>query len=64
MIYLTQENIEAILEITKKFPSTNSFGIEQDSSSGIGSTTTLTVDTMVGELRGKFIVEISGLEKW
>jgi hypothetical protein len=35
-----------------------------DNSSGIGSIMTLTVETTVEGLAGKFTVEISGVENW
>lgn len=63
-MYLCIEEVEQILEVMKKFPNTSSFALEQDSSSGIGSTTSLTFQTQVNGLDGEFTVEISSVENW
>jgi hypothetical protein len=63
-MYIHKEDAEKILEIMHKFPDAESFYLETDSSSGIGSTVTLTVTTNVNGLRGEFKTEISGVENW
>jgi len=63
-MYILIEEVEKILEVMKKFPDADNFYLESDSSSGIGTTTTLTVSTTVEGLDGKFTVEISGAENW
>jgi hypothetical protein len=63
-MYLCIEEVEKILEIMKKFPEAGSFFLESDSSSGIGSTTTLTIRTRINGLDGEFKTEISGVENW
>lgn len=63
-MYICIEEVEKILEIMKKFPDADSFCLESDSSSGIGSTTTLTVRTQVNDLYGEFKTEISSVENW
>ena len=63
-MYINKEEVEKILAVMEKFPETSSFVLESDSSSGIGSTITLTVQTQVNGLDGEFTVEISGVENW
>jgi hypothetical protein len=63
-MYIDKQDVEKILEVMNKFPDARSFALAQDSSSGIGSVTTLTVHTQINELDGEFTVEISGVENW
>ena len=63
-MYLCKEEVEKILEIMNKFPNAKNFMLEQDSSSGIGSVTNLTVFTEVNGYNGEFKIEISGVENW
>ena len=63
-MYITRIDVEKILEVMDKFPEADSFCLESDSSSGIGSTTTLTIQTQVNGLYGVFRTEISGVENW
>jgi hypothetical protein len=63
-MYITKEDIEKILEVMNKFPTETTYCLKSDSSSGIGSTMTLTLQTTVEGLSGEFTVEISGVEDW
>ena len=63
-MYLCKDEVVKILEIMDKFPEAISFKLLQDNSSGIGSVTSLVVDTKVNGLDGEFKVEISGIENW
>jgi hypothetical protein len=63
-MYINKEEVLKILSVMEKFPDTSSFVLESDSSSGIGSTITLTVQTTINEIDGEFMVEISGVENW
>lgn len=63
-MYLCKEEVEKILEIMNRFPDAKNFMLEQDSSSGIGSVTSLTVFTEVSGYDGEFKIEISGVENW
>ena len=63
-MYLCKNEVVKILEIMEKFPEATSFKLLQDNSSGIGSVTSLVVDTKVNGLDGEFKVEISGVENW
>jgi hypothetical protein len=63
-MYILIEEVEKILEVMKKFPDAASFFLESDSTSGIGSTVTLTVRTQVNGFDGTFKTEISGVENW
>lgn len=63
-MYLCKEEVEKILEIMNKFPDAKNFYLEQDSSSGIGAVTSLTVFTEVNGYDGEFKIEISGVENW
>jgi hypothetical protein len=53
-----------MLEVLEKFPEVEVVDVEVDSSSGIGSVTTMKFDTEVSNVKGSFEVEISGVEKW
>jgi len=59
-----KRDVEKILEVMNKFPDAESFALAQESSSGIGSVTTLTVRTQVNGFDGDFTIEISGVENW
>ena len=63
-MYITKKDVEKILEVMNKFPEDTKYLLESDSSSGIGSTMTLTLQTTVEGLAGEFTVEISGVEDW
>jgi hypothetical protein len=63
-MYITKKDVEKILEVMNKFPKDTKYLLESDSSSGIGSTMTLTLETTVEGLAGEFTVEISGVEDW
>ena len=60
MMYIDKQDVEKILEVMNKFPDAR-FALEQSSSLGIGSITTLTVHTQVNGFDGEFTVEISGV---
>ena len=64
MMYIHKRDVEKILEVMNKFPDAESFALAQESSSGIGSVTTLTVRTQVNGFDGDFTIEISGVENW
>ena len=63
-MYLVKEEVEKILKIMNDFPTATCFQLEQDSSSGIGQITKLTVSTNVNGYDGEFTTEISGVENW
>ena len=63
-MYICKDEVVKILNAMDKFPEATSFELLQDSSSGIGSVTSLTVHTTVNGLDGEFKVEISGVENW
>lgn len=63
-MYLCRDEVRKILDTMEKFPETDSFELIQDGHSGIGSTTTLVVHTVVNGLEGEFRTEISGVENW
>ena len=63
-MYLCRDEVVKILETMDKFPEATSFELLQDNSSGIGSVTSLVVNTKVNGLAGEFKVEISGIENW
>jgi len=64
LMHLSKEEVLKILEVMEKFPEAGCFELKQDSDSGIGSITTLTVFTEVNGIEGKFTIEISGIENW
>ena len=63
-MYITKKDVEKILDVMNKFPKDTTYCLESDSSSGIGSTITLTLKTTVEGLAGEFTIEISGVEDW
>lgn len=63
-MYITKKDVEKILDVMNKFPKDTTYVLESDSSSGIGSTMTLTLQTTVEGLAGEFTVEIGGVEDW
>lgn len=63
-MYLKRKDIEKILDVLDKFPDVNTFEINQENESGIGSITTMTFDQTVNGSNGSFKVEISGVEDW
>lgn len=64
MMYICKQEVEKILEVMNKFPDASSYVLEQESASGIGSITSLTVRTQVNGFDGEFKIEISGVENW
>jgi hypothetical protein len=63
-MYLTRKDIEKISSILAEFPDLDVFEINQDSSSGIGSCTSITFAREISGIKGSFEVEISGVEDW
>jgi hypothetical protein len=61
---LHRKDIEKIKSVLDQFPDLDIFEIEQDSSSGIGSVTTITFARELNSHRGSFTIEISGVEDW
>jgi hypothetical protein len=61
---LHRKDIEKIKSILDQFSDLDVFEIEQDSSSGIGSVTTMTFARELNGHRGSFEIEISGVEDW
>jgi hypothetical protein len=63
-MHLHKQDLEKMLGILQKFPDTETVKVKQDSSSGIGTTTTMRFSTTVNNVEGDFIVTISGVENW
>jgi hypothetical protein len=63
-IFLTRKDIEKIKDVLNQFPDLDVFELEQDSSSGIGSVTSMTFAREINGLRGSFQIEVSGIENW
>jgi hypothetical protein len=63
-MYLHRAELKKMLEILEKFPEVEVVDVEVDSSSGIGSVTTIKFDTKVNGVEGSFEVEIAGVETW
>jgi hypothetical protein len=61
---LHRKDVEKIKSILDQFPDLDIFEIEQDSSSGIGSVTTMTFARELNGYRGSFEIEIAGVEDW
>ena len=63
-MYLNRKDLEKIKDVLDKFPEIDNFELEQESGSGIGSVTLMTIFTDVNGAKGSFTVEISGVEDW
>lgn len=63
-MYITKKDVEKILDVMNKFSKDTTYVLESDSSSGIGSTMTLTLKTIIEGMEGEFTVEIGGVEDW
>ena len=63
-MFLTRKDIEKIKDVLDQFPDLDLFELEQDSSSGIGSVTSMTFSREINGLRGSFQIEVSGIENW
>jgi hypothetical protein len=63
-MYLHKEELKKMLEILEQFSEVEIVDVEVDSSSGIGSVTTMKFNTEVNGVNGTFEVEISGVENW
>jgi len=64
MSYILKQDAETMLELMNKFPDHDAFLLSIDSTSGIGSTITLTIDVIVNDVAGKFTMEVTGSEAW
>ena len=63
-MYLHKDDLKLISEIVAEFPEIKTFRLEQDSSSGIGSTLHLIIVTKVMGREAEVKFEISGVEDW
>ncbi len=63
-MYLHRDDIKRMMEIFNKFPDVEVAEITQDRSSGIGSHTTMTIETKVNDQPGRFEVVVSSVENW
>lgn len=63
-MYLHKDDLKLISEIIAEFPDVETFRLESDSSSGIGSTLHLFVTTEVMGRLAEIKFDISGVENW
>lgn len=63
-MYLHRDDISKIMELFEKFPDVEVAEILQDNSSGIGSHTTMSIETEVNGVRGKLEMVVSSVENW
>jgi hypothetical protein len=63
-MFLNRKDIDKIKSVLDQFPDLDVFELEQESGSGIGTTTTMTFARNMSGLRGSFQIEISGVEDW
>ena len=61
---LNRKDIEKIKDVLDQFSDLDVFELEQDSSSGIGSVTTMTFARELNGHCGSFEIEVSGVEEW
>jgi hypothetical protein len=63
-MYLHREDLKKMLEILEKFPDVAVVNVESDTSSGIGSHTTMQIVTTVNGIGGTLEVVVSSVENW
>lgn len=63
-MYLHKRDIEQIADILKEFPDVETFELDADTSSGIGSKVTMKFHHKVNSIDGEFSVEIGNVENW
>jgi hypothetical protein len=63
-MYLHRDDVKKMMEIFDKFPDAEVAEVLQDSSSGIGSHTTMIVDAEINGVPGRFEVVLSSVENW
>ena len=63
-MYLHPDDVKLISEIMAEYPDAQSFRLDSDSSSGIGTTLTLIVATKINRRPAEVSFEISGVENW
>lgn len=63
-IHLHIDDLKMMLETLEKFPEVEMVEVKQDNSSGIGSHTTMVIDTTVNGVRGSLEVVVSSVENW
>lgn len=64
MMYITQKEVEKILDIMVEFPEANSYRLEVENSNGIGDIVSLTMDMKLNDRKTKVTIEIRGVEDW
>ena len=63
-MYLHREDLKKMLEILEKFPEVDVVDVLVDTSSGIGSHTTMQLVTQVNGIDGTLEVVVSSVENW
>lgn len=63
-MYLHRDDIKKMLEVLEKFPDAETVEVLSDSSSGIGSVTTMRLPVLVNDVSGTLEVVISSVENW
>ena len=63
-MYITRQEVEKILAVMTEFDDAQSYRLEADNSSGIGSVLTLTMKMELRNRPAEIRVEITGVENW
>lgn len=63
-IQLTREDLNKINNVIEQCKDVDQFEFIYDGSSGIGYTLDLQIDAHVNGVKGKFVFNIIGVEKW
>ncbi len=63
-MYITRKDVEKILAVMTEFDDAQSYCLEADNSSGIGSVLTLTMKMELHNRSAEVRVEITGVENW
>jgi hypothetical protein len=62
--YILREQVEQVLAVMNHFADHDAFLVDIDSSSGIGTTITLSLNIIHQGVAGKFTVDVTGPDTW
>lgn len=64
MSYILKQDVKTMLDLMEAFPDHDAFLVDIDSSNGIGTNITLTVDVIYNGVPGKFTMTVNSPESW
>lgn len=63
-LLIRRVELEDLNKIVSRFPEIDNFKLIESNMSGIGSVLSIQIETSINNIKGKFIVEVSGPENW